>query len=366
MSQQNQPKIKRTRRSTNATKAIKARAKAQWLAFSPVIFYASVVMRDAGLLAHLSKASSQGLTLTELCEVSGWSEYAASVLLDLAADTEIVIRAGERFVLDDLGYFLMNDTMTRVNMDFVRDICYHALPFLEQSLTEGKPAGLKTLGEWSSVYEGLSQLNEPARSSWFRFDHYYSDTVFDALLPLVFARPVKRLLDIGANTGKWASKCLRYNTDVQLVMVDLPGQLTIAEEFLAEQGFSDRATLVPMDVLAKDRVFPSSCDTIWMSQFLDCLSPKDIQSILQQLASVMGAEDRLYILEPFSDKQKYTAASLSLNATSLYFSCVANGTSRMYRYDQFSPLVTNAGLIIEQEHHLSFGHSLLICRASIG
>jgi len=360
--QQNQPKPKLTRRATSGAKAVKAREKAQWLAFSPVIFYASVVMRDAGLLAHLSKATTRGLTLTELCNESGWSEYAVSVLMDLAADAEIVTRCDDRFILDDLGYFLMNDTMTRVNMDFVRDICYNALPFLEQSLAEGKPAGLKTLGEWPNVYEGLSQLDEPARSSWFRFDHYYSDTVFDSLLPVVFSRPVKRLLDIGANTGKWASKCLTYNAEVQLVMVDLPGQLAVAEKSLAEQGFSDRATLVPMDVLAPDRVFPSGCDTIWMSQFLDCFGPEDIQSILQQLASGMAAEDRLYILEPFSDKQKYTAASLSLNATSLYFSCVANGTSRMYRYDQFSPLVTNAGLIIEQEHHLNFGHSLLICR----
>src|SRR5690606_3776151 len=150
---------------------------------------------------------------------------------------------------------------------------------------------------------------------------------------VIFSRPVRRLLDIGANTGKWASKCLAYNADVHMVMVDLPGQLAVAEKSIAEQGFTDRATLVPMDVLVRDNQFPSDCDTIWMSQFLDCFGPEDIQSILQRLAAGMGPETRLYILEPFSDKQQYTAASLSLNATSLYFSCVANGTSRMYRYD---------------------------------
>ncbi|MGQ9425126.1 class I SAM-dependent methyltransferase [Gilvimarinus sp. F26214L] len=342
--------------------AVKARSRAQQLAFAPVIFYAAVVMRNTGLLKSLEEANGHGATRAQLGEQCGLSEYAVSVLLELAADAEIVSRDDDRFVLDDLGYFLLNDTMTQVNMDFVRDICFQALPFLEQSLVEGRPAGLHTLGEWSNVYEGLSKLSEPARSSWFRFDHYYSDAVFDSLLDTVFARGVTRLMDIGANTGRWALKCLHHDPDVQVTMVDLPGQLEIAERHLAEQGLRDRATLCPMDVLNQDAQFPGGAEAIWMSQFLDCFSPENIVSILERVARQMDHNTRAYILEPFSDKQQFPAGSLSLNATSLYFTCVANGSSRMYRYDEFRPLVEQSGLIIESEQHLNFGHSLLVCR----
>lgn len=342
--------------------AVKARSQAQQLAFAPIIFYAAVVMRNTGLLARLSEAGSTGLTTAELSERSGLSEYGVSVLLELAADADIATRSGERFVLEDLGYFLINDPMTRVNMDFVRDICYQALPFLEQSLLEGRPAGLHTLGDWPNVYEGLSKLEEPARSSWFRFDHYYSDAVFDNLLTRVFSRPIGRLMDIGANTGRWSLKCLNHNPDVHMVLVDLPGQLEMANEAITGQGFRNRATLCPMDVLDEHNQFPTGADAVWMSQFLDCFSPEQITSILKRVVKAIQPESRVFILEPFSDKQQFPAASLSLNATSLYFTCVANGSSRMYRYEDFCPLIEASGLEIESEEHLSFGHSLLVCK----
>lgn len=342
--------------------AVKARSQAQQLAFAPIIFYAAVVMRNTGLLTRLSEAGPAGLTIAELSERSSLSEYAVSVLLELAADADIAARDDERFVLQDLGYFLINDPMTRVNMDFVKDICYQALPFLEQSLIEGRPAGLHTLGDWPNVYEGLSKLEEPARSSWFRFDHYYSDAVFDSLLSRVFSQPIRRLMDIGANTGRWSLKCLAHNADVHMVLVDLPGQLEMANEAIAEQGYRKRVTLCPMDVLDEENQFPAGADAVWMSQFLDCFSPEQIKSILRRVVKAIEPDGRVYILEPFSDKQQFPAASLSLNATSLYFTAVANGTSRMYRYEDFCPLVEESGLEIESEEHLSFGHSLLVCK----
>ena len=357
------PGYKRRRRAGSGA-AVEARSKAQHIAFAPVIFYATVVLRDTGLLALLGQASKSGLTPDELSDASGLTGYAVSVLTELAVDAGIMRRDGTRLVLEDVGYFLMDDTMTRVNMDFVRDICYQALPFLQESLLEGRPAGLHTLGDWDNVYQGLSALPEPARSSWFRFDHYYSDQVFDTLLPIVFRHPVRRLMDIGANTGRWSLKCLNYDPDVHVTLVDLPGQIGLARDKIEGHGLTERVSFNPMDVLDEQGQFPGGCDTIWMSQFLDCFSPENIESILKRVVQSMASEARVYILEPFSDCQQFSAASLSLNATSLYFTSVANGSSRMYSYREFAPLVSASGLQIESEHHLSFGHSLLVCRAS--
>ena len=58
--------------------------------------------------------------------------------------------------------------MTRVNMDVVHDICYRGLFDLDKSIKEGKPAGLKTLGDWKTFYEGLSSLppQSAAKAGW--------------------------------------------------------------------------------------------------------------------------------------------------------------------------------------------------------
>ena len=48
---------------------------------------------------------------------------------------------------------------------------------------------------------------------------------------------------------------------------------------------------------------------------------------------------RIWILELFWDRQRFEAAAFSLQQTSLYFTCVANGNSQMYDSTLFLELV---------------------------
>jgi hypothetical protein len=100
-----------------------------------------------------------------------------------------------------------------------------------------------------------------------------------------------------------------------------------------------------------------------MSQFLDCFSEEEILGILDRAASVMNDSSILYILELFWDRQKYEASSYSLNATSLYFTCLANGNSRMYHSADMYRLIEKAGLkIMESTDHIGVSHTLVRCR----
>ena len=50
-------------------------------------------------------------------------------------------------------------------------------------------------------------------------------------------------------------------------------------------------------------------------------------------------------------------------AMSLYFTALANGTSRFYPYDEFEVFVEAAGFEIERVHDgLGMEHTLLVCR----
>jgi hypothetical protein len=77
----------------------------------------------------------------------------------------------------------------------------------------------------------------------------------------------------------------------------------------------------------------------------------------------MGPKASLFVLELLCDRQRYDAASYSLNATSLYFTCIANGVSRMFRSDDLLRIIRDAGLTVVAEHdHIGRGHTLLHCR----
>jgi hypothetical protein len=342
--------------------ALSAKSRAQWIAFAPFVFQATVVMRDSGLLTALGDAGNRGAEVSELAAATGISPYGIRVLLDFGCSIGLVTGNDRRYQLDKTGYFVLHDEMTRVNMDFTRDVCYAGLARLGDSIRDGKPRGLAALGGWTTLYEGLTELPGSAGESWLRFDHYYSDRAFDAFLPIVFREPVREILDIGGNTGRWALRCLAHDPQVRVTIMDLPRQLELARCNIEQAGYASRFNVYPIDVLTDEREFYRGADVIWMSQFLDCFSESEILGILQRTAVVMDADTVLYIVELFPDRQRYAAASFSLDATSLYFSCIANGNSRMYHSQDLISLIRQAGLVIEQEmDDIGEGHTILCC-----
>ena len=100
-----------------------------------------------------------------------------------------------------------------------------------------------------------------------------------------------------------------------------------------------------------------------MSQFLDCFSEEEIVAILQRAKVGMNSETELFIMETFWDDQKYPASTYSLHATSLYFTSMANGNSRMYHSDDMRKLVEKAGLFVEKEFsNIGVSHTLFKCK----
>ena len=343
--------------------AMEAVSAAQWLAFAPLAFQATAAMRDRGVLTAVGKAGAVGCTLEEVQQSTGLSMYAARVLLEAGLGLRIVWRDQGRFRLGKLGRFLLDDEMTRVNFDFTRDVCYQAAAHLDTSLQEGRPAGLQELGPWATLYEGLSVMPEPARASWHAFDHFYSDRAFPEVCRQLAAAAPKRLLDIGCNTGKWAQYCLQQLPRLEVGLVDLPPQLARARARLEEAGLVQRTRSHPTDLLDDGAPLPTGYDLIWMSQFLDCFSEDQVVAILRKAAAALAPDGRIWILELFWDRQRFEAAAFSLQQTSLYFSCVANGNSQMYDSAVFLALVERAGLTItRQTDGIGGYHTLLECR----
>ena len=171
-------------------------------------------------------------------------------------------------------------------------------------------------------------------------------------------------MDVGGNTGRWALRCVGYDPEVRVTIVDLPQQLAMMREQTAGKPGADRIDGFAMDMLDPSAQFPQELhpDLIWMSQFLDCFSEPEILSILLRAAKVMGPDSRLAIMETFWDRQKYEPASFCLTMTSLYFTVMANGNSKMYHSDDMARLVDQAGLTVETIHDgLGQGHSIMIC-----
>lgn len=340
-----------------------AKEYAQHIAFAPIVFQAARSLRNFGLLKIVEDAGKDGMLYEDILAKSNLSKYGTRVLLEAGLGTGLLILDNDKYKLTKTGYCILHDEMTRANMDFMHDVCYRGMFDLDKSIETGKPEGLKTLGSWNTLYEGLASFPEHVRKSWLAFDHFYSDNSFSSVFPYVFEKNPTRVLDVGGNTGKWAIKCMEYSKTIQVGIVDLPGQLKMAAENIKQKKFDDRITYHECNLLDKNEKLPKGYDIIWMSQFLDCFSEDEIVSILKRCYDALDENGQVFILEPFWDKQKFEVSAFCLQMTSLYFTNIANGNSQMYHSDLFCKLITNAGFsVIDRIDNIGISNSLLKCK----
>lgn len=342
--------------SKDKISAIDAKFEAQKIAFAPLTFQAIRAMLDLGVLQKISDSGDDGISAQELSRTLDISEYGIKVLCEMAVGMNVIklkiAQNEERFFLGKIGFFLLEDNLTKVNFNFTNDICYKGAFDLGDSVKSGKPEGLKVFGKnWTTIYEALSSLGEREKKSWFEFDHFYSDIAFPEALPIVYAEKPKRLFDIGGNTAKWAIASCEFDADVHVTIVDLPGQIAVAKKNAEAAGFSERIDFYSGNILAESTALPDAPDAVWMSQFLDCFSLHQITKILKKIHSVATEKTLVYVLEPLWDKQRFEAESYALQATSLYFTCMANGNSKMYRYGELVDAICAGGFELKTAHH---------------
>lgn len=353
-----------------ATNAAAARLEAQRIAFAPVVFQVVQVIRREGVLRTLVEARDW-VAQTELGTESGLSDYALTVLLETACAAGVVERedfvgaasGAVRWRATLTGRVIERDPLVRINMDFIGDVCYRSLSHLREALRSGQPSGLTELGPWKTFYEGMAAMPEPARTSWFNYDHYYSDSAFPEALDALDSCGTMQVADVGANTGRFAVAYLKRFPDRRITLCDLPQQLELAQATLRGEELLGRVDFHPCDLLDEQASLPSgplAPDAYWMSQFLCCFSEAQLVNVLSRASQTLCSEGSIFVLDTFWDAQRHDVASYCLINTSPYFSTVANGNSRMYRLDVLTLLAAKAGLEPRQTwHHLGQCHTLV-------
>jgi len=314
---------------------------AQWISFGPVIFQAAKALRDMGILQAVYDTGKKGMTLTEAVQATGHSEYAVRVLLEAGLGMKLVtLKEDDRYRTTKVSWYLLKDELTRVNMDFTHDVSYLGTFHLQEALKEGRPAGLHVLGDWPTIYEGLSKLEPHVAKSWFDFDHFYSDGSFSDALPHLFADKPRTLLDVGGNTGKFSRKAAAFDPDVSITIADLPGQVGLATKNIEEWGLADRVGFHPVNLLDPAAKLPAG-----------------------QCREALSDRGRIFILDTFWDRQRSIGGAFCLQQTSLYFTAMANGNSQMYDSKVFVRLVEKAGLEVEKMvDDLGESHTIIKCR----
>jgi len=348
-------------KNNNKISALEAQYEAQKIAFAPIVFQVVRTMRDLRLLEILSN-NKNGLTFDELAKKSDLSKYAIQLLCETALSANVVSIEEEKVYLTKIGFFIHSDKMTNTNMNYNHHVNYLGLFYLEESIKSGKAEGLKVFSDKDTIYPALSTLPKEAKDSWFEFDHMYSDSGFPKAIKILEKLNPKSILDIGGNTGKFAMQFAKKNPNINITIMDLPQQVKLAKQNIYENDINNISTY-EANILNEETSIPNDFDIIWMSQFLDCFKEEQIINILKKITNSIQKNSEVCIMEPFWDRQSNETAAYCVINTSPYFTAMANGYSKMFKYTDFEKLIKTAGLeIIETIDNIGLCQTLIRCK----
>lgn len=339
---------------------------AQKIAFGPIIFQCARLLRDWGIFELLQKNRKTSFSVEEIASQCDLTIYTVGVLCESGFSMGALDFKDEKYSITNIGYFLQNDEMTKANLNYNHDVNYLGLFYLDESLKKGEPIGLHKVFDTKeeTIYPLLTKLPQKTKDSWFGFDHFYSDAAFKMLVDIMSKKDIKNMLDIGGNTGKWSVALTSASPNTTVTILDHQLQINEALIRAKEHGVEDRVKGHPIDLLDHSIAFPRSVNAVWMSQFLDCFGVNDIVNILRRAKNALDKDGRVYIVEPFWDRQSHEIGAYCLINTSPYFTALANGTSKMYRASEFEKFANEAGLEVEEQiDGLGFGHTLMVCKA---
>jgi len=350
-------------KNNDSKSALEAQYEAQKIAFAPIIFQIARSMRDLGVLEYLH-SHKEGLSLEELTKKLELSKYSIQVLLETSLSADIVKKENDKYFITKTGYFLLNDEMTKINMNYNHYVNYLGLYELDNALKKNKAEGLKWIDKDNeTIYPALSTLPKEIKNSWFEFDHFYSDNAFPNAIKILLQNNPKNILDIGGNTGKFSKQIVSNSTDTNVTIVDLPQQIKLAKENILDTEYESRIDFIEQNILDHSKEIPKGFDIIWVSQFLDCFDEENIIQLLKRIKSSMGENSRLYIMEPLWDKQQFETSAYCIINTSPYFTAMANGYSKMFNFEDLEQYIQKAGMSIEKEiHNIGICQSIIICK----
>ncbi len=357
------------RERKNKASKVEVLTEAQKIAFAPMTFQTLAALIDFNILQAVSETP---MTREQVMEKCNLPKYTVFTLFDAALCAGILQKDEDGlYSAAPLGEAFLFDPMTKANFNFVKDVCYLGAHELKESFEKNAPAGLqKHHINSKTIYEVLPQLPDKMLKSWYEFDHYYSDDCFGEVLKIMFNPRPAKVFDIGGNTGKFERACLAFDSECEVNMIDLPPNIEVARaKFEHEKADFNRLKFYALDILKQENNLPDmtaqsdSPAIVLMSQFLDCFSEEQILRILNKVGERINEHTRVYILEPFIDNQFFAGAAYALSHISLYFTCMANGCSKMYNEADMKDIIKNSNLKVSKAYYNigKYDYTLLEC-----
>ncbi len=250
------------------------------------------------------------------------------------------------------------------------------------ALRTGAPGGTRdvVINFGEEMYRSFGELLHTVRTGETAFDSVYGVPLFEyyaahpdteasaaarmlaRTLPAAreFAasellRGARTVIDVGGGTGTLLAEVLRRHPETAGVLVERPGMLELAREYLSAQGVADRCELHLGDFFA---AVPAGGDVYVLKSILHDWDDERCVAILKKCRAAMRESARLVIIELLLP-ERMTAGAPRLSAALLDLIMLVYAGGRERTEAEFAQLLERSDLRLQSTTALAAGQHVL-------
>jgi 2-polyprenyl-3-methyl-5-hydroxy-6-metoxy-1,4-benzoquinol methylase len=232
-------------------------------------------------------------TVRALAQRCGAAERGVRILADYVTIQGFIIKEANRYKLTpDSAVFL--DRKSPAYMGTVLGFL-HAPKFIEafQNLTDAVRKGGTVAGESGTV--------APEHPLWVEFAKsmipMMAKPAEEIALLVSETQPgvVNKVLDIAAGHGLFGIEIAKKCPGAQIVALDWPNVLTVAQDLARQAGIQDRYRTIAGDAFQQD--FGTGYDLVLLTNFLHHFSPSTCETLLRKIHRCLAPGGRVITLE---------------------------------------------------------------------
>ncbi len=293
-------------------------------------FMKSRVILSAAELDFFSKLDGDFVSAKELAEILGLDKRATTRILDCLVTYDLLEKEKNLYRTTDKGSYLSfkhpESVLPMINhMNTIWDNWSR----LTHVIRKGTNPYLRSV---------VDSESEEDRSAFIGAMHVAAKRISNKIAGEYDLSSFKNLLDIGGGSGAYTIAFLNKNPQLNAVIFDLKGVISISKEIIAENNFQDRVNFISGDFYVDD--LPPGCDIALLSAIIHQNSPQQNIELYRKIYHALDPGGTLIIRDHIMDESRTNPPAGALFALNMLVNTQAGDT---YTFKEVKDSLKTAG-----------------------
>ena len=292
-------------------------------------FFKPKVLLTAARLKIFDIIGEIGLSADDVAANLNSDKDAAEVFLDAMVSLGLLKKEHDQYFNTEKGkeVFISGKERCLGDMIVLQDVMWNAWSKLEESIISGRPARKPDMfqGEKEETRNFILAMNNTAID------------IAPKVSKVIDLSDCKSLIDIGGGSGAYSVFFCKANSNLEAVIMDLPGTLEVTKELISNLDIANRIKLMEGDF---NKQIEGKYDAAFLSNIIHCEGERENIALIKRVYNALNSGGKIIIQDFMLDGNKTSPtfpALFSLNM--LLFT--ENG--RSYSFQEIENWLKEAG-----------------------